>query len=115
MTQQPPRPPQPGQPGAFRLELPANLAATYANAAIVSHTHSEIILDFVQVMPNDPRARVQRRIVLTPVNAKLLLQALETNLKRYEEKHGEIATPPTLADQLFGTIRVGDKDEPTDE
>jgi hypothetical protein len=99
----------------LKLEIPGNLQPTYANAAVINQTFSEIILDFLQVMPNDPRARVQQRIVLTPVNARLLLQALETNLKRYEEKHGEIATPPTLADQLFGTIRIGDKDEPTDE
>ncbi|MFN8452810.1 MAG: DUF3467 domain-containing protein [Anaerolineae bacterium] len=92
----------------MRLEIPANLSATYANAAIVSQTTSEIVLDFLQVMPNDPRARVQTRVVMTPTNAKLFLKALETNLARYEEKHGEIvipAQPGSLADQLFGTIK----------
>lgn len=98
----------------LKLEIPAALQPTYANAAMINQTFSEIIIDFLQVMPNDPRARVQQRIVLTPVSAKLVLQALESNLKRYEEKHGEITTPPTLADQLFGSIRIGDKDEPTD-
>ena len=60
-----------------RLEIPANLSATYANAVIVSQTTSEIVLDFLQVMPNDPRARVQQRVVMTPSNAKLFLQALQ--------------------------------------
>lgn len=101
MSQQPPN-------RQMRLEIPANLSATYANAAIVSQTTSEIVLDFLQVMPNDPRARVQTRVVMTPTNAKLFLKALETNLTRYEEKHGEIVVPPqpgSLADQLFGTIK----------
>lgn len=104
MTQQPPQ-----NQRQLRLEIPANLSATYANAAIVSQTNSEIVLDFVQIMPNDPRARIQTRVVMTPANAKAFLKALETNLARYEEKYGEIPLPPqhpnTLADQLFGTIK----------
>ena len=92
----------------LRLEIPANLSATYANAAIVSQTTSEIVLDFLQIMPNDPRARVQTRVAMTPTNAKMFLKALETNLARYEEKHGEISLPPsptTLAEQLFGGVK----------
>ena len=98
----------------IRLEIPANLSATYANAVIVSQTTSEIVFDFLQIMPNDPRARAQTRVVMTPTNAKLFLKALENNLARYEEKNGEIVVPQqsTLAEQLFGSIRQGD-DEPT--
>jgi hypothetical protein len=112
MTQQP----QPGR--QLRLEIPANLNASYANAVIVSQTHNEIVLDFMQILPNDPRARVQNRVVMTPANAKLFLRALETNLQRFEEKHGEIATPPqpvTLADQLFGTLRPNEEESGTNE
>jgi hypothetical protein len=103
--------PNPNPQRQLRLEMPANLTAIYSNAAVVSHTHSEIIFDFVQVMPNDPRARIQTRIVFTPANAKLLLQALQTNLDRFEEKHGEISMPPkpvSLADQLFGGMKSED-------
>jgi hypothetical protein len=109
-------PQQPQQrPGAIRLELPANLNMTYANAAVITQTHSEIIIDFVQVMPNDNRARVQSRIALTPANAKLVLQALQTNLQMFEQKHGEISLPPkplSLADQLFGMVKPDSPDEP---
>jgi hypothetical protein len=108
---------QPTNNRQVRLEIPANLSAIYANAAMVSQTVSEIVLDFLQVMPNDPRARVQSRVVMTPTNAKLFLKALETNLARWEEKHGEIevpAQPGSLADQLFGTIKPDDG-EPTNE
>lgn len=105
MASQPPPPPQPpNKPAQLRIELPNNLTTIYANAAMVSQTHSEIIIDFLQVMPNDPRARVVSRIALTPANAKLFLGALQQNLKIFEDKHGEITLPPrppTLADQLF--------------
>lgn len=114
---QPPQPPQP--PGAsqqrqVRVELPPHLGVTYANAAIVTQTHSEIILDFVQVMPNAPNARIQSRIVMTPANAKLFVKALAENLERFEKKHGEISlppTPPSLADELFGTIKPPDDED----
>ncbi|MBL8133798.1 MAG: DUF3467 domain-containing protein [Anaerolineae bacterium] len=101
----------------LRIEVPQNLSAVYANVVIVSHTGSEVIMDFTQVLPNDPRARVQSRIVMTPTNAKLFLRALETNLERFEEKHGEIVLPPqpaTLADQLFGGVKPTG-DSPADE
>src|SRR5664279_3770936 len=96
---------QPTNNRQVRLEIPANLSAIYSNAVIVSQTTSEIVLDFLQMMPNDPRARVQTRVVMTPTNAKLFLKALENNLAHFEEKNGEISVPSqpgTLADQLFG-------------
>jgi hypothetical protein len=107
--------PNPQAPRKLTLEIPQNLGGVHANSVIVSQTHSEIMLDFIQIMPNDPRARMQARIVMTPANAKLFLKALSTNLERFEEAHGEIsvpATPPTLADQLFGGLK---SDEPKDE
>lgn len=103
---------QPQQPPKLRLELPNNLQTTYANGVVVTQTHSEIVIDFMQVMPNDPRARVQARIAMTPANAKLFLQALGQNLDRFEEKHGEINLPPkpvSLADQLFDGIKPEDE------
>ena len=112
-SQTPPTPPTPPAPPAqnrLRIEYPANQTATYANAAIVNSTHSEIILDFLQILPNDPRGKVTQRIALTPANAKLLLNALKDNLTQFEAKHGEISLPPkpiTLADQLFQGLKPG--------
>jgi hypothetical protein len=108
--------PKPGQQPArqLRLEIPANLNAIYSNAVVVSHTSNEIVLDFTQIMPNDPRARVQQRIVMTPVGAKLFLNALEENLGRFEKKYGEVNLPPkpvSLAEQLFGNLKQTDDDE----
>lgn len=98
----------------IRLEIPSALDATYANAAIISQTHSEIIMDFAQILPNTQQARVQARVVMTPANAKSLLQALQTNIDRFEQRHGEIELPPkptTLADQLFSGVKSEDEDD----
>ncbi len=113
---EPSKPPAQGAKRQLNLEIPADLPATYANFAIISHSPWEIFLDFAQILPNVPKARVRTRLVLTPANAKMLLRALQDNMARYEEQHGEIvlpARPPSLADQLFRTIR-SDTDEPGD-
>lgn len=102
----------------LNLEVPANLAAVYANFAIITHSPYEVFLDFAQILPNVPKARVQTRLVLSPTNAKMLLKALQENISRYEAQHGEIKTPPrpvSLADQLFSTIRAEDEDEDEDD
>ena len=111
---------EPQQPVARRLnlEIPADLAATYANFAIITHSPWEVFLDFAQILPNVPKARVRVRLVLTPPNAKMLLTALQDNITRYEEQHGVIQVPPrpqTLADQLFGAIRPPDENEDSPE
>jgi len=95
----PPSAPQPGGP-ALTFEVPANLDATYSNFAMISHSPSEMILDFARVTPS-LKARVVARMVLTPLNAKLLLRALAENLDKYEAQYGEIVVPTHLADQLF--------------
>ncbi|MCY4017902.1 MAG: DUF3467 domain-containing protein [Chloroflexi bacterium] len=97
----------------LRLELPKDASAIYANTVMITHTANELVFDFIQVMPNDNRARVQKRIVMTPIHAKLLLQALEDNLQKYERKHGEIVAPQrqSLAEQLFGAVKPEQDDD----
>lgn len=89
----------------IQVEVPADLEATYANFVVITHSPSEIILDFAQILPQQPKARVQKRVVMTPLNAKLLHQALGENLAKHEAKFGEIQLPrqgPTLTQQFFG-------------
>ena len=98
------------KPRAMRVnvEVPPDLEATYANLAVISHSPSEIILDFARVLPNVPKARVYARVIVTPMNAKLLLRALQKNLERYESQFGEIPLPPgsdDLARQFFGDAK----------
>ena len=97
------QPNQPSKPAGMRVNLPANLEPIYTNFALISNSASEIIIDCAQIMPRTPQANVRARLVMTPVNAKLLLKALEGHLDRYEKQYGEIQTPQstTLADNLF--------------
>ena len=82
------------QNGQLQIELKEEVAqGTYANLAIISHSTSEFILDFVRVMPGLPKANVQSRIVLTPEHAKRLLFALQDNVKKYEANWGIIRMP----------------------
>ncbi len=81
------------KPRSLNIELPADLEPTYANFAVISHTPSELIVDFAQMLPNQPSVRVRSRVIMTPLNAKLMLRALQENLGKYEATYGEIATP----------------------
>jgi len=110
---------QPNKPKKrkIRLELPKDPSATYSNTVMISHTANEVIFDFIQIMPNDNRARVQKRIVMTPTHAKMFFNALEDNMVKFEDKHGEIDLPQrkSLADQLFGSINPTSDEDDDDE
>jgi hypothetical protein len=62
----------------------------YANLAMITHSPTEIVIDFSRIMPRTPKARVLARIIMTPMHAKLLQMALEDNLKKFESQFGEI-------------------------
>ena len=62
----------------------------YANLAMITHSATEIILDFARVMPGQPKTRVLSRIIMTPMHAKLLHRALTDNIKKFENQFGEI-------------------------
>lgn len=75
----------------LNIELNEDVAAgIYSNFAVITHSNSEFILDFIQVMPGVPKARVRSRIILTPQHAKRLAKALKDNLNRYEGANGVI-------------------------
>lgn len=82
------------------IELPEDVAeGTYANLAVISHSHAEFILDFIRLVPNVPKAKVKSRIILTPQHAKKLMRALIDNVKKFENQNGPINdvdphTPP---------------------
>jgi hypothetical protein len=63
---------------------------TYANLAVIAHSTSEFILDFVSILPGLPKAKVQSRIIITPEHAKRLLIALQDNINKYEAVNGNI-------------------------
>lgn len=80
----------------LNIELPEEIAeGVYSNLAIISHSHSEFVVDFIRLMPNVPKAKVKSRVVLTPTHAKRLMRALADNVKKYEALHGKIDEPDT--------------------
>lgn len=76
------------------IELPDELAeGTYANFAVITHSPAEFVMDFIRVLPGTKKSRVHARLIMAPQNAKALLRALEENIRRYEERNGEIRSP----------------------
>lgn len=79
------------QQGQFNIELDEKTAeGTYSNLAIINHSNTEFVVDFISVMPGVPKAKVKSRIILTPQHAKRLLKALEENIHRFELANGDI-------------------------
>lgn len=82
--------------GQINIELDEKVAeGTYSNLAIINHSNSEFVLDFVAIMPGAPKAKVKSRIILTPQHAKRLLKAMAENIKRFENQYGEITEGET--------------------
>lgn len=78
----------------LNVELPEEIAqGTYANLAMIAHSNTEFVVDFIRVMPGMPQAKVKSRIILTPEHAKRLLNALKDNIRKYEDHFGTINTP----------------------
>lgn len=77
--------------GKLNIELTEEVAeGTYSNLAIISHSSSEFVLDFIKVMPGLPKAKVKSRIMMTPQHAKRLVRALQDNIQKFEQLNGVI-------------------------
>ena len=75
----------------LNIELSEEVAeGTYSNIAIINHSPSEFVVDFIQMMPGVPKAKVKSRIILTPQHAKRLMKALNDNISKFEAQHDEI-------------------------
>jgi uncharacterized protein (DUF1778 family) len=89
----------------LNIELSEEIAeGIYSNLAIITHSNSEFVLDFIRVMPGVPKAKVKSRIILTPEHAKRLLTALEDNIEKFEAVNGriKIQTEPAGFPMNFG-------------
>ena len=87
------------QGNQIQIELTPEIAeGTYSNLAIIAHSPSEFVIDFVRIMPGTPKANVKSRIILTPEHAKRLLLALQENISKFEAQNGTIkkSEPPYI-------------------
>ncbi len=79
------------QPNQLNIEISEEIAeGSYANLAIITHSHAEFVVDFVNVMPGTPKSKVKSRIILTPQHAKRLMKAMIENISKYETANGPI-------------------------
>lgn len=75
----------------LNIEITEEVAeGSYANLAIITHSHAEFVMDFVNVMPGTPKSKVKSRIIFTPMHAKRFMRALQENIERYEAANGSI-------------------------
>lgn len=90
----------------IKIEIDEQTAGgIYVNSALISHSQTEFVMDFLFLQPQTPKAKVRSRIITSPSHAKRLLLALQDNLKKYEERFGkiEIAKSPE-GDQKIGFV-----------
>src|SRR5664279_3112094 len=79
------------QPNQLNIEISEEVAeGTYANLAIITHSHAEFVIDFVNVMPGTPKSKVKSRIIFTPMHAKRFMKAMIDNITRFEGTNGKI-------------------------
>jgi len=75
----------------INIDVPADVAdGVYANLAVITHSPTEFIMDFVSIMPGLPQAKVRARVLMTPQHAKRLARALQENVAKYESMHGTL-------------------------
>ncbi|MBL0328592.1 MAG: DUF3467 domain-containing protein [Bacteroidetes bacterium] len=93
------------QNNQLNIELSEEIAeGIYSNLAIITHSNSEFVVDFIKMMPGVPKAKVKSRIVLTPQHAKRLMKALKDNISKFEQTHGAIKDTdmPNVLPMNFG-------------
>ncbi len=91
------------QPSGPKINIPEGMEPLYVNLARISHSPTDIVIDFAQMLPGDTNVNIRSRVVMSPLSAKLLLRALNENIARYETSFGEIVVPSntSLAESLF--------------
>ncbi len=95
-------------PQQLNIELSEEVAqGIYSNLAVITHSSSEFVVDFVRIMPGIPKANVKSRIILTPEHAKRLLLALQDNIKKFESVNGSIKNVKPGADSMLPPMSFG--------
>jgi len=100
---------EPKNQNKINIELPEEIAeGVYSNLAIISHSNTEFVVDFVRLLPNVPKAKVKSRVILTPLHAKRLLKALSENLTKYEAQFGPVGgnDTPNMPPMSFNTPKA---------
>ena len=105
---------KPASPPRPRIVVPSNLEPVYSNGVRISHSPSELVFDFGNILPGESEVHIKARVMMSPLSAKLLQKALADNLTKFETVFGEIKLPPgkSLADDLFRSMQPPDPTKP---
>jgi len=105
---------KPVTPPRPRIVVPPGLEAAYSNVVRISHSPSELVFDFGNILPGESEVHIKARVMMSPLSAKLLQKALADNLTKFESVFGEIKLPPgkTLADDLFRSLQPPEPTKP---
>ncbi|MCL5429669.1 MAG: DUF3467 domain-containing protein [Chloroflexi bacterium] len=105
---------KPVTPARPRIVVPPNLEAVYSNVVRISHSPSELVFDFGNILPGESEVHIKARVMMSPLSAKLLQKALADNLTKFETVFGEIKLPPgkSLADDLFRSLQPPEPPKP---
>lgn len=105
---------KPVTPPRPRIVVPPGLEAAYSNVVRISHSPSELVFDFGNILPGESEVHIKARVMMSPLSAKLLQKALADNLTKFESVFGEIKLPPgkTLADDLFRSLQPPEPPKP---
>jgi len=99
---------EPKNKNQLNIELNEEIAqGTYSNLAVITHSSSEFVIDFIRIMPGVPKANVKSRIILTPEHAKRLLLALEDNVRKFEKMNGPIKVSGGGNDLMMPPMNFG--------
>ncbi len=94
----------------INIELDEEVAqGTYSNLAVITHSNTEFVIDFVRIVPGTPKAKVKSRIILTPEHAKRLMFALQDNLSKFESMHGKIKDVQPSGGNMMPPMNFGPK------
>ncbi|MCL5878572.1 MAG: DUF3467 domain-containing protein [Deltaproteobacteria bacterium] len=97
---------EPKKEAGIQIQLDeATAQGVYINLALINHTETEFILDFVYVQPQSPQGKVRSRVLTSPIHMKRLLSALSENMKKYEERFGEIKLAQDQPVQKIGFLQ----------
>jgi hypothetical protein len=87
----------------INIELDEKVSSgEYANFVVVTHSPAEFVMDFTRLLPGVPKAKIHSRIIMAPQHVKAYMVALQENIKKFEDKHGEIKSPGNESFQGFG-------------
>ncbi len=83
----------------------ATAQGVYSNLALINHTETEFIIDFIYVQPQAPQGKVRSRVLTSPIHMKRLINALTDNMKKYEDRFGEIKLTQEQQVQKIGFLQ----------